>query len=128
MSLKVKSFILSIAFIPLAIIGQILGKVISSFSCNLLSIPGVIYITSIIAGITGGWLAALTMNNFDEFDKKILLIFPVLFFVIQAGSFVYFGLFEGFFSHPRYIMGVLQSTLTIILFLKMIRDGSSIHP
>ena len=40
MSLKVKSFILSITFIPLAIIGQILGKVISSFSCNLLSIPG----------------------------------------------------------------------------------------
>lgn len=119
MSLKLKSFLLSITFIPLAFTGQFIGEKLSVYTCNLLVIPGVIYIASFLSGIMGGVFSGLVMRRIKEFDKKILNIVPILFLALTV---LYFG-FSAYKKGTLELIQIIQNLITVRIFIIMTGEG-----
>ena len=119
MNLKTKSFLYSLSFLPLALAGQYVGDKLSVYSCNLLAIPGVIYIAGFLSGIVGGAFAGFIINNVKVFDKKIVKVIPILFL---SATVIYFY-FQAYQSGVLELVEIVQNYITVRIFLIMLGEG-----
>jgi len=129
---KIFSLLVSAIFIPLAVVGQVLGNWIGAiyvYINNLISwisIPGFmkVLVISLIAGWIAGHLSSLAVVKiFKNVEIKIAMIIPAIFIVLaMIGDISYasknsFNL--DFFEH------FVRNISTIIFYFLMLREHKS---